>query len=82
MDTRVFGAPLDITSLPVRAVSHTVQATFLGLLSPQLPDAFCCFSIRTRVASSSRLHVVELLSLKFPIQVVLFVAETLEGDAR
>ena len=69
--TKVFEAPPDTTSLPARAFSHAAQALFFGVVTLQFPDAFCSLNVWTRMASSSRLHLVWRLS--FTIERIPFV---------
>ena len=52
----ILGAPPDSISLPLSVTSHAVHATFLGLLSPQLPFDFALARVATRMASLASVH--------------------------
>ena len=67
MALSVFGVPPDSFSLPSSATLHAVQASGLGLLSPQYPLIFCSAKVCTSLASSLRLHFVIFFSGFFGI---------------
>ncbi len=66
-----FATPLDLFSLPTRTASHAIQTFFLRVLALQLAfissKIFSTVNIWTDMASSLRLHVVDILSLSFVI---------------
>ena len=69
-----FGAPLEIFSLPTRALSQSVQTFFLGLLSPQSPFTFAAFNVWTRITSSAYVHVAEAAELLVVLSLALSLA--------
>src|SRR6266852_6326621 len=58
MALEVFAAPPDMTSLLRRAMTQSVHATGLGLLSSHFPSFLAAFNVQTRAASLLRVHTV------------------------
>jgi hypothetical protein len=70
-----FEAPPDLSSLPARAATHAIQAALFGALPLQSPLVFSRANVCTKMASSSRLHLVD-------VHTIVLGLETLSDKVR
>src|SRR6266702_8255980 len=82
MACAVFGVPPDSLSLSVSARSHAVQATFLGLLSPQFALVFSLASVCSNMALSAWVHLTKSLSglMSFLLSIARLKLQRVDSD--
>jgi hypothetical protein len=76
-----FEAPPDLSSLPTRAATHAIQAALFGTLPLQPPLVFSRANVCTKMASSSRLHFVDVHTIVLRLETLSNKVRMMIGEA-